>query len=171
MILDKVLGKIEEALCITLNLEALDKSKDVETRATEDQIEQTERTKRDKYAKVAIQPGLVPNDVSARPAATSASSLTDDTLQQLREALGKHSHVMYQPDAARLHRDQAISNVVPCTVPYYQPMSCGPYSVLSSPGPYGLQPGTQSLGLYRCCQHHIPATWSDHMVHRHHLCT
>jgi len=38
-ILDKVPGSMEEALCIALNLEVLDKSRDTELKAEEDQIE------------------------------------------------------------------------------------------------------------------------------------
>lgn len=89
-ILDKVLATVEEVLCMTLNLEALDKSKNAETRAKEDQIEWEEQTKRDKYGKVAAQSGLVPDNTSAHPVAT-ASLLTDYTMQHLQEALGQYT--------------------------------------------------------------------------------
>jgi len=45
-ILDKILATMKEVLRITLNLKALDKSKDVETRVKEDWIKRAEQTKR-----------------------------------------------------------------------------------------------------------------------------
>jgi len=83
---DKVPANVEEALCFTLNLEALDKSRDMEIKAMADRTNRADRSETCMYAKVVAKPGLVPvGTLMCHPAA--ASSYSDDVVRQLHEAL------------------------------------------------------------------------------------
>ena len=72
-ILDKVLASMEKALRIALNLESLDKSRDVELKAIADLTDHADKSKKDKYAKVSAQPRPVPIHTLARRAAAASS--------------------------------------------------------------------------------------------------
>ena len=84
---DMIPASMEEALRIALNLEALDQSKEAETRALSNQHEliAEEPWKKKKFAKVVAKPVLT--SVGEAVATTGISTLAD--IMQLKEALAK----------------------------------------------------------------------------------
>ena len=97
---DKSPLTMEEALRIALNLEALDRSREMEMRAMAGQVESSgeePRHRRDKFIRVAARPAGGPPD-SVAVSAESGSALAE--VAQLREELARISQQMQQMQRA-----------------------------------------------------------------------
>ena len=144
-ILDKGPKNMEEALRIALNLEALDKSKEVEI-ATSSALEKP--PKKDKYVKVAAQDGSIPSDGVTRQQNFNRPSADDGVIRQLQDGIKQCCSQMAQMQRDMVELKQQAAQPVKTCTPSYQPGLVQDY-LYHSPA---LQ-NTGQLGNYSAGQH------------------